>query len=130
MLAHISSHRLTRFIEVTFRAPSGTDSQHLTVRGNHLWMSPENVLEYVLLSPEEEGFEFVGKIVLGSSFESVVRQVNETLLESDEAKFDVEIDESVIAQHQQLNEKSSELATLSLPELQWAFEPQLCRFLK
>ena len=113
MLAHISSHRLTRFIEVTFRAPSGTDSQHLTVRGNHLWMSPENVLEYVLLSPEEEGFEFVGKIVLGSSFESVVRQVNETLLESDEAKFDVEIDESVIAQHQQLNEKSSELATSS-----------------
>jgi hypothetical protein len=76
-------------------------------------MSPENVLEYVLLSPEEEGFEFVGKIVLGSSFESVVRQVNETLLESDEAQFDVEIDESVIAQHQQLNVKSSELATSS-----------------
>jgi len=113
MLAHISSHRLTRFIEVTFRAPSGTDSQHLTVRGIHLWMSSENVLEYVLLSPEEEGFEFVGKIVLGSSFESVVRQVNETLLESDEAQFDVEIDESVIAQHQQLNVKSSELATSS-----------------
>ena len=113
MLVHISSHRLTQFIEATFRAPSGTDSQHLTVRGIHLWMSPENVLEYVLLSPEEEGFEFVGKIVLGSSFESVVRQVNETLLESDEAKFDVEIDESVIAQHQQLNEKSSELATSS-----------------
>jgi hypothetical protein len=113
MLAHISSHRLTRFIEVTFRAPSGTDSQHVTVRGIHLWMSPENVLEYVLLSPEEEGFEFVGKIVLGSSFESVVRQVNETLLESDEAQFDVEIDESVIAQHQQLNVKSSELATSS-----------------
>jgi hypothetical protein len=113
MLAHISSHRLTRFIEVTFRAPSGTDSQHLTVRGNHLWMSPENVLEYVLLSPEEEGFEFVGKIVLGNSFESVVRQVNQTLLESDEAQFDVEIDESVIAQHQQLNGKSSELTTSS-----------------
>ena len=113
MLVHISSHRLTQFIEATFRAPSGTDSQHLTVRGIHLWMSPENVLEYVLLSPEEEGFEFVGKIVLGSSFESVVRQVKETLLESDEAQFDVEIDESVIAQHQQLNEKSSELATSS-----------------
>jgi hypothetical protein len=111
MLAHISSHRLTRFIEVTFRAPSGTDSQHLTVRGIHLWMSSENVLEYVLLSPEEEGFEFVGKIVLGSSFENVVRQVDETLLESDEAQFDVEIDESVIAQHQQLNVKSVELAT-------------------
>ena len=113
MLVHISSHRLTQFIEATFRAPSGTDSQHLTVRGIHLWMSPENVLEYVLLSPEEEGFEFVGKIVLGSSFESVVRQVNETLLASDEAQFDVEIDESVIAQHQQLNVKSSELATSS-----------------
>jgi len=113
MLAHISSHRLTRFIEVTFRALSGTDSQHVTVRGIHLWMSSENVLEYVLLSPEEEGFEFVGKIVLGSSFESVVHQVNETLLESDEAQFDVEIDESVIAQHQQLNVKSSELATSS-----------------
>lgn len=113
MLVHISSHRLTQFIEATFRAPSGTDSQHLIVRGIHLWMSPENVLEYVLLSPEEEGFEFVGKIVFGSSFESVVRQVNETLLESDEAQFDVEIDESVIAQHQQLNEKSSELATSS-----------------
>ena len=113
MLVHISSHRLTQFIEATFRAPSGTDSQHLTVRGIHLWMSPENVLEYVLLSPEEEGFEFVGKIVLGSSFESVVHQVNETLLESDEAQFDVEIDESVIAQHQQLNVKSSELATSS-----------------
>lgn len=113
MLVHISSHRLTQFIEATFRAPSGTDSQHLIVRGIHLWMSPENVLEYVLLSPEEEGFEFVGKIVLGSSFESVVRQVNETLLESDEAQFDVEIDESVIAQHQQLNVKSSELATSS-----------------
>lgn len=113
MLVHISSHRLTQFIEATFRAPSGADSQHLTVRGIHLWMSPENVLEYVLLSPEEEGFEFVGKIVLGSSFESVVRQVKETLLESDEAQFDVEIDESVIAQHQQLNEKSSELATSS-----------------
>lgn len=113
MLVHISSHRLTQFIEATFRAPSGTDSQHLIVRGIHLWMSPENVLEYVLLSPEEEGFEFVGKIVLGNSFESVVRQVNETLLESDEAQFDVEIDESVIAQHQQLNEKSSELATSS-----------------
>jgi hypothetical protein len=113
MLVHISSHRLTQFIEATFRAPSGTDSQHLTVRGIHLWMSPENVLEYVLLSPEEEGFEFVGKIVFGISFESVVRQVNETLLESDEAQFDVEIDESVIAQHQQLNVKSSELATSS-----------------
>jgi hypothetical protein len=113
MLVHISSHRLTQFIEATFRAPSGTDSQHLIVRGIHLWMSPENVLEYVLLSPEEEGFEFVGKIVLGNSFESVVRQVNQTLLESDEAQFDVEIDESVIAQHQQLNEKSSELATSS-----------------
>ena len=113
MLVHISSHRLTQFIEATFRAPNVTDSQHLTVRGIHLWMSPENVLEYVLLSPEEEGFEFVGKIVLGRSFESVVRQVEETLLESDEAQFDVEIDESVIAQHQQLNEKSSELATSS-----------------
>ena len=113
MLVHISSHRLTQFIEATFRAPSGTDSQHLIVRGIHLWMSPENVLEYVLLSPEEEGFEFVGKIVLGNSFESVVRQVNQTLLESDEAQFDVEIDESVIAQHQQLNEKSSELTTSS-----------------
>ena len=113
MLVHISSHRLTQFIEATFRAPSGTDSHHLTVRGIHLWMSPENVLEYVLLSPEAEGFEFVGKIVLGNSFESVVRQVNQTLLESDEAQFDVEIDESVIAQHQQLNEKSSELATSS-----------------
>jgi hypothetical protein len=76
-------------------------------------MSSENILEYVLLSPEEEGFEFVGKIVLGSSFENVVRQVDETLLESDEAQFDVEIDDSVVAQHQQLNVKYSELTTSS-----------------
>ena len=113
MLVHISSHRLTQFIEATFRAPSGTDSQHLTVRGIQLWMSSDNVLEYALLSPEEEGFSYVGKLILGDAFESVVRQVNETLLESDEAQFDVEIDESVIAQHQQLNVKSSELATSS-----------------
>ena len=77
MLGHISSHRLTSFIEVTFRAPSGTESQHLTVRGIHVWMSPENLLEYVLLSPDEDGFEFVGKIVLGSAFDNVVRQVDD-----------------------------------------------------
>ena len=115
MLGHISSHRLTRFIEVTFRAPSGTESQHLTVRGIHVWMSPENLLEYVLLSPDEDGFEFVGKIVLGSSFDNVVRQVDEMLLTTDEAQFDVEIEDLVIAQHQQLipisQTNSTELAT-------------------
>ncbi len=113
MLVHISSHRLTQFIEATFRAPSGTDSQHLTVRGIHLWMSSDNVLEYALLSPEEEGFSYVGKLILGDAFESVVRQVEEILADADEAQFDVEIDESVIAQHQQLNVKLSELATSS-----------------
>ena len=113
MLVHISSHRLTQFIEATFRAPSGTDSQHLTVRGIQLWMSSDNVLEYALLSPEEEGFSYVGKLILGDAFESVVRQVEEILADADEAQFDVEIDESVIAQHQQLNVKLSELATSS-----------------
>ena len=117
MLAHISSHRLTRFIEVTFRAPSGTESQHLTVRGIHVWMSPENLLEYVLLSPDEDGFEFVGKIVLGSAFDNVVRQVDEMLLTTDDAQFDVEIEDLVIAQHQQLipisQTNSTELATAS-----------------
>ena len=117
MLAYISSHRLTRFIEVTFRAPSGTESQHLTVRGIHVWMSPENLIEYVLLSPDEDGFEFVGRIVLGSAFDNVVRQVDEMLLTTDEAKFDVEIEDLVIAQHQQLipisQTNSTELATAS-----------------
>jgi len=80
-------------------------------------MSPENLLEYVLLSPDEDGFEFVGKIVLGSSFDNVVRQADEMLLTTDEARFDVEIEDLAIAQHQRLipisQSNSTELATAS-----------------
>ena len=113
MRAHISSHRTTGFIEVNFRAPNGTDSQHVILRGIHLWMSPANDLEYVLLSPEEEGFEFVGNIVLGNSFDNVVQQVNEILRHSDEAQFDIDVADSVATQHRQLNPQSVQLATPS-----------------
>ena len=106
MLVHISSHRLTGSIEVTFRPPSGDESRHVIFMGVHLWIGADQRIDCALLSPEDEGFNTVGKSLLGHLFNEVVQRAGSNLIQAEETYFDIEIDDSLLDSHLALTNTS------------------------
>ena len=110
MRIQISSHKVTGSIEVTFRSPTGVETRHVISNGVHLWIGNDQKIDCALLTPEDEGFEAVGKILLGKYFDEVVQRVHANLIETEETFFDLEVDESLLADHHALMNTSGNVA--------------------
>ena len=110
MRIQISSHKVTGSIEVTFRSPTGVETRHVISNGVHLWIGNDQKIDCALLTPEDEGFEAVGKILLGKYFDEVVQRVRVNLIEAEETFFDLEVDESLLADHHALMITSGNMA--------------------
>ena len=110
MRIQISSHKVTGSIEVTFRSPTGVETRHVISNGVHLWIGNDQKIDCALLTPEDEGFEAVGKILLGKYFDEVVQRVHANLIETEETFFDLEVDESLLADHHALMNTSGNIA--------------------
>ena len=110
MRIQISSHKVTGSIEVTFRSPTGVETRHVISSGVHLWIGNDQKIDCALLTPEDEGFEAVGKILLGKYFDEVVQRVHANLIETEETFFDLEVDESLLADHHALMNISGNMA--------------------
>ena len=110
MRIQISSHKVTGSIEVTFRSPTGVETRHVISNGVHLWIGNDQKIDCALLTPEDEGFEAVGKILLGKYFDEVVQRVHANLIEAEETFFDLEVDESLLADHHALMNTSGNVA--------------------
>ena len=110
MRIQISSHKVTGSIEVTFRSPTGVETRHVISNGVHLWIGNDQKIDCALLTPEDEGFEAVGKILLGKYFDEVVQRVRINLIEAEETFFDLEVDESLLADHHALMNTSGNMA--------------------
>ena len=106
MLVQICSHRITGSIEVTFRPPSGDESRHVIFMGVHLWIGADQRIDCALLSPEDEGFNTVGKSLLGHLFNEVVQRAGSNLIQAEETYFDIEIDDSLLDSHLALTNTS------------------------
>ena len=110
MRIQISSHKVTGSIEVTFRSPTGVETRHVISNGVHLWIGNDQKIDCALLTPEDKGFEAVGKILLGKYFDEVVQRVRVNLIEAEETFFDLEVDESLLADHHALMNTSGNMA--------------------
>ena len=110
MRIQISSHKVTGSIEVTFRSPTGVETRHVISNGVHLWIGNDQKIDCALLTPEDKGFEAVGKILLGKYFDEVVQRVRVNLIEAEETFFDLEVDESLLADHHALMNTSGNVA--------------------
>ena len=110
MRIQISSHKVTGSIEVTFRSPTGVETRHVISNGVHLWIGNDQKIDCALLTPEDKGFEAVGKILLGKYFDEVVQRVRINLIEAEETFFDLEVDESLLADHHALMNTSGNVA--------------------
>ena len=103
MRIQISSHKVTGSIEVTFRSPTGVETRHVISNGVHLWIGNDQKIDCALLTPEDEGFEAIGKILLGKYFDEVVQRVRVNLIEAEETFFDLEVDECLFSLNQIYN---------------------------
>lgn len=112
MRIQISSHKVTGSIEVTFRTPTGAETRHIIFNGVHLWIGNDQKVDCALLTPEEEGFEAVGRIVLGKYFDEVINRVRSNLIEAEETVFDLQVDESLLLDHRALINSPGNLATV------------------
>jgi hypothetical protein len=112
MRIQISSHKVTGSIEVTFRTPTGAETRHIIFNGVHLWIGNDQKVDCALLTPEEEGFEAVGRIVLGKYFDEVINRVRSNLIEAEETVFDLQVDESLLSDHRALINSPGNLATV------------------
>lgn len=110
MRIQISSHKLTGSIEVTFRSPTGVETRHVISNGVHLWIGNDQKVDCALLTPEDQGFETVGNILLGKYFDEVVQRVRANLIEAEETFFDLEVDESLLSDHHALMNTSGNMA--------------------
>jgi hypothetical protein len=110
MRIQISSHKVTGSIEVTFRSPTGVETRHVISNGVHLWIGNDQKIDCALLTPEDEGFEAVGNILLGKYFDEVVQRIRVNLIEAEETFFDLEVDESLLADHHALMNTSGNMA--------------------
>ena len=110
MRIQISSHKVTGSIEVTFRSPTGVETRHVISNGVHLWIGNDQKIDCALLTPEDEGFEAVGKILLGKYFDEVVQRVRVNLIEAEETFFDLEVDESLLSDHHVLMNTTGNMA--------------------
>ena len=110
MRIQISSHKVTGSIEVTFRSPTGVETRHVISNGVHLWIGNDQKIDCALLTPEDKGFEAVGKILLGKYFDEVVQRVRINLIEAEETFFDLEVDESLLADHHAMMNTSGNMA--------------------
>lgn len=112
MRIQISSHKVTGSIEVTFRTPTGAETRHIIFNGVHLWIGNDQKVDCALLTPEEEGFEAVGRIILGKYFDEVINRVRSNLIEAEETVFDLQVDESLLLDHRALINSPGNLATV------------------
>jgi hypothetical protein len=112
MRIQISSHKVTGSIEVTFRTPTGAETRHVIFNGVHLWIGNDQKVDCALLTPEEEGFEAVGRIILGKYFDEVINRVRSNLIEAEETVFDLQVDESLLSDHRALINSPGNLATV------------------
>lgn len=112
MRIQISSHKVTGSIEVTFRTPTGAETRHIIFNGVHLWIGNDQKVDCALLTPEEEGFEAVGRIILGKYFDEVINRVRSNLIEAEETVFDLQVDESLLSDHRALINSPGNLATV------------------
>jgi|LakMenEpi03Aug12_release.lakeMendotaPanAssembly.Ray.scaffolds.fasta_scaffold28490_7 hypothetical protein len=112
MRIQISSHKVTGSIEVTFRTPTGAETRHVIFNGVHLWIGNDQKVDCALLTPEEEGFEAVGRIILGKYFDEVINRVRSNLIEAEETVFDLQVDESLLLDHRALINSPGNLATV------------------
>ena len=110
MRIQISSHKVTGSIEVTFRSPTGVETRHVISSGVHLWIGNDQKIDCALLTPEDEGFEAVGIILLGKYFDEVVQRVRANLIEAEETFFDLEVDESLLSDHHVLMNTTGNMA--------------------
>ena len=110
MRIQISSHKVTGSIEVIFRSPTGAETRHVIFNGVHLWIGTDQMVDCALLTPEEEGFESVGRILLGKHFDDVKQRVRTNLIEAEETVFDLEVEESLLSDHRALINSSGNLA--------------------
>lgn len=110
MRIQISSHKVTGSIEVIFRSPTGAETRHVIFNGVHLWIGTDQIVDCALLTPEEEGFESVGRILLGQHFDEVIQRVRTNLIEAEETVFDLEVEESLLSDHRALINSSGNLA--------------------
>ena len=110
MRIQISSHKVTGSIEVTFRSPTGVETRHVISSGVHLWIGNDQKIDCALITPEDEGFEAVGKILLGKYFDEVLQRVRVNLIEAEETFFDLEVDESLLADHHAMMNTSGNMA--------------------
>lgn len=109
MRVSISSHRMTENIEVMFRTPDGSAQHNVILNGVHVWLSTNRAVTQVVLAPDEEGFESVGVLALGSRFNEVKERVRRDLVDHEETQFDLEIDDADLTGHQRLIEVGSQL---------------------
>ena len=102
MRATVSAYRLTGTLEVAFHTPDGTSHQHIVVNGVHLWINSEHEVQQALLIFEDEDYESNASLVLGTRFAEVNEKVQMSLIDADEAHFDIELADVDLAGHERL----------------------------
>ena len=111
MRATISAYRLTGTLEVAFHAPDGTSHQHIVVSGVHLWINSKQEIQQALLVFDDEDYESNGSLVLGTRFTEVNEKAQLSLLDAEEAHFDIELDDVDLAGHEKLVSNTTQLMT-------------------
>lgn len=108
MRVSISSHRTTGSIELIFGLPNGFAQHHVILDGVHIWLNSHLAVEQVLLSEDDDGFESIGLLVLGSRFNEVIERVQSDLIDNDESLFNIEIEEVDLIGHRQIVARASQ----------------------
>ena len=109
MRATVSAYRLTGTLEVAFHTPDGTSHQHIVVNGVHLWINSKHEVQQALLIFEDEDYESNGSLVLGTRFAEVNEKVQMSLIDADEAHFDIELADVDLAGHERLLSTTTQL---------------------
>ena len=109
MRATVSAYRLTGTLEVAFHTPDGTSHQHIVVNGVHLWVNSKHEVQQALLIFEDEDYESNGSLVLGTRFAEVNEKVQMSLIDADEAHFDIELADVDLAGHERLLSTTTQL---------------------
>lgn len=109
MRATVSAYRLTGTLEVAFHTPDGTSHQHIVVNGVHLWINSKHEVQQALLIFEDEDYDSNGSLVLGTRFAEVNEKVQMSLIDADEAHFDIELADVDLAGHERLLSTTTQL---------------------
>ncbi len=109
MRATVSAYRLTGSLEVAFHIPDGTSNQHTVVNGVHLWINSKHKIQQALLIFDHEDYESTGSLILGTRFAEVNEKVQMSLIDADEAHFDIELADVNLAGHERLLSTTTQL---------------------